>query len=87
MNVIKYSFQLLLIISLFITNINSSLIKIPYADKELPISEEYEDFHPFDISLEFIDYEGNENIINKISIIKSIVMRIPYIISELFLCS
>ena len=87
MNVIKYSFQLLLIISLFITNINSSLIKIPYADKELPISEEYEDFHPFDISLEFIGYEGNENILNKISIIKNIVMRIPYIISELFLCN
>ena len=81
----KYSFQLLIIFSftLFITN--SSYIKIPYAKKELPISELDQDFHPFDISLEYIQYEGNKKIKNNINTLKKIINQIPKIISQLLL--
>ena len=81
----KYSFQLLIIFSftLFITN--SSYIKIPYAKKELPISELDQDFHPFDISLEYIEYQGNKKIKNNINTLKQIINQIPKIISQLLL--
>ena len=81
-----YSFHLILISLLFLY-INSSSIKIPYADEEKPIPEKYSDFHPYDISLEFIDYEGDKNIINNIKKQKEVLNKIPQIISQLLLCN
>ena len=60
MNFFKYSFQLILIISLCQYTIKSSYIKIPYAKEDIPISKDHENFHPFDIALEFIEYQGNK---------------------------
>ena len=84
---IKHSLQLIIIISFCLYTINSLSTKIRYAKKDLPISKNYEDFHPFDISLEFIEYEGNKHIMDNISSLKDILKRIPIIISELFLCN
>ena len=81
----KNNFQLLLIISFFIFLTNSSYIKIPYANKELPVSESDQDFHPFDVSLEFIEFEGKKRAKNNINILTEIIKQIPNIISQLLL--
>ena len=86
MNFFKYSFQLILIISLCQYTIKSSYIKIPYAKEDIPISKDHENFHPFDIALEFIEYQRNKKYIaNKILKFKNIIKKIPNIISQLFL--
>ena len=81
----KYCFQLLIIFSFTLLITNSSYIKIPYAKKELPISELDQDFHPFDISLEYIEYQGNKKIKNNINTLKQIINQISKIISQLLL--
>ena len=86
MKSIKYAFQLL-IISLYFISTHSSSTKIPYAKEENGITKKYEDFHPYDITLEFIEPEVNKNSSNNILILKKILQRIQIIISELFLCN
>ena len=86
MNYNKYIFHLLLILSLYVL-MNSSSTKIPYLDKEEPIPKQYEDFHPFDISLEFLEYKRDKYIMKNILLLKNVLNRIPQIISQLFLCN
>ena len=86
MKSIKYAFQLI-IISLYFISTHSSSTKIPYAKEENGITKKYEDFHPYDITLEFIEPEVNKNSSNNILILKKILQRIQIIISELFLCN
>ena len=81
----KNNFQLIIIISFFIFLVNSSYIKIPYANKELPVSESDQNFHPFDVSLEFIEFEGKKRTKNNINILTEIIKQIPNIISQLLL--
>ena len=81
----KYNFQLLLIVSFCIFITNSSYIKIPYANEEVPVSEIDQNFHPFDLSLEFIEYEGRRRIKNNVNKLQEIINQLPNIISQLFL--
>ena len=87
MNYSKYSFQLILIISLLFFNINTSSTRIPYEEANLPISKQNEDFQPFDLSIEFIEIEGKKYTMDYITKLKNIMLRIPDIISKLFLCN
>ena len=86
MNYNKYFFNLILILSLFFS-INSSSTKIPYSVEEAPISMQEEEFHPFDIFLEFIGIRREKYIVENILKLKNILNRIPIIISKLFLCN
>ena len=86
MNFHKCYFQLILILLFCLCTIKPSSIKIPYAKEDLPITKEDEDFHPFDIALEFIEYQSNKYINDKINKFKNIILKTPKIISQLFMC-
>ena len=81
------SFQLIIIISLCFIIIKSSSTKISYRVNSFRAKKNYEDFHPFNITIEYIEHEGNNvNIKTNISKMKQIISRLPHIISQLFLC-
>ena len=81
-------FLFLILVSINIINISSSYIKIPQAKTQQPVSENSQDFQPFEAVVKFPDliYEKNKKInTNNIPRINEIISRIPLILKNLLL--
>ena len=77
---------LVIFLSINIINISTSYIKVPQAKTKNPVTEESQDFQPFDTIIKYPDIIYEKNIIinrNNIPIIKEYLQRIPLILKNL----
>ena len=85
MYLIKNQFQLFLILSICLTVLKASSIKLADPLKKKPLSKEDLDFQPFALSLRFLNSEFDKDYQDRIIKIKKYLMKIPKILKNILL--
>ena len=82
---VKNKFQLFLILSICLTVLKASSIKLADPLKKIPLSKEDLDFQPFSLSIRFLDSEYDKNYQDRIIKTKKYLMKIPKILKNILL--